>query len=161
MFGDPVSNPKGWEVILLKDCCIDEPNNGFFAKNEDYNNNGVPIIWISDFMNQFYVNTLSLKSVRVKSNDLKKYSVTYGDVLFCRSSLTFKGIAKASIIPKDMINPTIFECHIIRCKLNLNLLLPEFFRILSDTSFFRMQVEKNSKTSTMTTISQDGIINTK
>ncbi|MDO8641152.1 MAG: hypothetical protein Q7R33_06370, partial [Nitrosarchaeum sp.] len=75
------------------------------------------------------------------------------------SSLTIEGIGKASLIPENLDEPTIFECHIIKIKLNVDKLNPEFFRVLSETPFFRAQIMKNSKTATMTTISQDGIMN--
>lgn len=158
MFGDPVTNPKGWEVKTLQDCCVGAANNGFFAKSHSYGDSGVPIVWISDFIDKFYVQSSELKRVRINEKDVDKYLVKYGDVLFCRSSLNHEGIGKAAIVPRNLANKTIFECHIIRVTLDQSKLVPEFFRVLADTKYFRMQIETNSKTSTMTTIGQDGIV---
>lgn len=49
MFGDPVINPKGWEVKLVKD--VAEAKNGYAFKSTDYLENGVPLIRMSNFSN--------------------------------------------------------------------------------------------------------------
>ena len=52
----------------------------------------------------------------------------------------------------------LFECHVIRLPLDLQKCIPEFVQVLSTTDFFRRQVIAQSKTATMTTIGQDGIL---
>lgn len=159
MFGDPVTNPKGWEKVKLVDV-IDVPAmNGFFAKKKDYGH-GCPIIWISDFLNKFYVNIDGVRKVQASKSDIEKYKLKYGDALFCRSSLTVDGIGKASIIPPEIHSDCIFECHVIKLSFDVQRLLPEYFKQFSETNYFRAQIMKSAKTSTMTTISQDGILKT-
>jgi type I restriction enzyme S subunit len=92
--------------------------------------------------------------------DVAKYSVKYGDMLFCRSSLVAAGIGKASIVPQGTPNNVLFECHVIRLPLDLDKCVPEFMQVLSTTEYFRNQVIAQSKTATMTTIGQDGILKT-
>lgn len=89
-----------------------------------------------------------------------QFEVKYGDMLFCRSSLVAEGIGKASIVPEDVQDNVLFECHVIRLPLNLNKCVPEFIQTLSTMDFFRNQVVAQSKTATMTTIGQDGILKT-
>ena len=36
MFGDPVTNPLGWEVRSLGDLAVKKPNNGVFRRNHEY-----------------------------------------------------------------------------------------------------------------------------
>jgi type I restriction enzyme S subunit len=157
MFGDPATNPKGWPTRKLEDCIAGKPNNGFFAKAYHYHQEGLPIIWISDFIDRFYSNVIGLKRVRLGHDDVPKYQVKYGDVLFCRSSLNYEGIGKVGIVPKTLKETTIFECHIIRLRFDVGKVLPEFFRVFSDLPFFRKQIERRAKTATMTTIGQEGI----
>ncbi len=156
MFGNPVKNERGWDMKSLEDLIISKPDNGFFAKSDKYTEAGTEIVWINDFIDQTYVKQSGLRRVQIKPTDIK-YKIKYGDVLFCRSSLTLEGIGKCSIVPKLANEMTIFECHIIRLKVDINRLIPEYFRYLSDTDYFRGKIMKNAKTSTMTTISQDGI----
>ncbi|MFI3222583.1 MAG: restriction endonuclease subunit S [Methylococcaceae bacterium] len=156
MFGDPVSNPMEWNFSMIADLTEGKTLNGFFAKKEHYVESGTPIVWITDFINKIYVETDDLRRVSIKQDDIYKYKLAYGDVLFCRSSLTVEGIGKCAIVPKSITQDVLFECHIIKVRLGAQV-LPEYFRFLSNTSYFRSKVMKSAKTSTMTTISQDGI----
>ena len=81
-------------------------------------------------------------------------------MLFCRSSLVAEGIGKASIVPENTPTHILFECHVIRLPLDLTKCVPEFMQVQSTTDYFRNQVIAQSKTATMTTIGQDGILKT-
>lgn len=158
MFGDPYYNPNGWNKSSVKDISDSKAMNGFFAKNDEYTQDGaVGVIWLGDFINKFYSDTVGLRRINPSEKDFNKYRVEYGDILFCRSSLNVEGIGKASCVPNSE-EPLMFECHIIKTTLDRNKMIPEFFKVLSNTKYFRNQVMQNSKTATMTTISQDGII---
>lgn len=159
IFGNPIANPMDWEVKSIKDVISKPPVNGFFARNTEYITGNARIIWIGDFIDKLYTKTNEIRTVRALDNDIKKYKVKYGDILFVRSSLNVEGIGKASCIPKWVSKDTIFECHIIKVSLDLSKIIPEFFQIQSTLPFFRKQIYKNAKTATMTTISQSGIIN--
>ena len=158
MFGDPVRNPMGWEVRALGEVLRSKANNGFFAKNGEYSDDGdSQVMWVGDIVNRMHSNTFNLKKINVTDKDIDKYQVQYGDLLFCRSSLNVEGIGKASMVPKDVPPRTLFECHIIRAPLDTSVCLPEFIQALTTTNGFRIQIMSKAKTATMTTISQDGI----
>jgi len=101
-----------------------------------------------------------LPKTNADTKDIEKYEVKYGDMLFCRSSLVAEGIGKASIIPENLQEKVLFECHVIRLPLDLSKCVPEFMQVLSTMDYFRNQVIAQSKTATMTTIGQDGILKT-
>lgn len=160
MFGDPVMNEKGWEVVIYSSIMTEKPKNGFFAKNDIYCEDGnCEVIWISDFIDKMYCSLSNLKKVKATEKDIEKYKVAYGDMLFCRSSLTRAGIGKCSYVPEKVRNNTLFECHIIKTKIDLSKINPIFLQVQTTTDYFRNQVISNSKTSTMTTIGQNGIVN--
>lgn len=156
MFGDPVTNPKGWEETKLEDVITGTGQNGIFKKKKLYGE-GSQVIWIGDFIDMPYAKVNGLKRVKASEKEIEKYKVNYGDILFCRSSLNKEGIGKASIVPKINGEEILFECHIIKLSVDLEKVVPEFLRVLSDTKYFRNQIEKSAKTSTMTTISQKGV----
>lgn len=162
MFGDPALNPMEWNVVELSSLLVGKASNGFFAKNDEYKVNGnSKVMWLGDIINRRYSNTEGLKVVDVTEIQLKKYKVGYGDLLFCRSSLNKEGIGKASAVPKDVEDNIMFECHIIRTPLDLTKCIPEFIQVQSEMGYFRNQIMTQSKTSTMTTIGQEGILKTK
>lgn len=159
MFGDPEQNPKGWPVVNITELISGKVSNGFFAKREAYRDDGnVQVLGVANIVNRMYSNIESLPRTNATQADEEKYTVKYGDMLFCRSSLVAEGIGKASIVPKGTPRNILFECHVIRLPLDLQKCIPEFVQALSTTDFFRHQIIAQSKTATMTTIGQDGIL---
>ena len=159
LFGDPEKNPKGWPVVNITEIIGGKVSNGFFAKREAYRDDGnVQVLGVANIVNRMYSNIESLPRTNATQADEAKYAVKYGDMLFCRSSLVTEGIGKASIVPKGAPHNVLFECHVIRLPLDLQKCIPEFVQVLSTTDFFRRQIIAQSKTATMTTIGQDGIL---
>ena len=161
MFGDPVENPYNWNTVNISEILRSKASNGFFAKRDDYRSDGnIGVLGVVDIVNRMYSSVEELPRTNATSKDIEKYEVKYGDMLFCRSSLVAEGIGKASIVPENVPDNVLFECHVIRLPLDLNKCVPEFIQVLSTTEFFRNQVIAQSKTATMTTIGQDGILKT-
>ena len=158
MFGDPQSNCYNWKIVPLKDVMVGGALNGYFTKPQNYDIEGnVGVICVSDVVNRKYTNVNALRRAFASEKDLQKYCVKYGDMLFCRSSLVKEGIGKASIIPPHTENDILFECHVIKITLDISRVIPEYLQALSITDFFRIQVIRQSKTATMTTIGQKDI----
>jgi type I restriction enzyme S subunit len=158
MFGDPVTNPMGWEVKQLGEVLQNKASNGLFDKNSKYSENGnSQVMWVGDVVNRMYSNIIGLHRISVDESDISRYEVQYGDLLFCRSSLNVDGIGKASMVPVEVSARTLYECHVIRTPLELTICLPEFVQVFTTMDFFRNQIMSKAKTATMTTISQNGI----
>ena len=159
LFGDPERNPKKWPVVSITEIIRGKVSNGFFAKRDAYRNDGnVQVLGVANIVNRMYSNIEGLPRTNATQAEKEKYRVEYGDMLFCRSSLVAEGIGKASIVPQDTPQNVLFECHVIRLPLDLQKCVPEFVQALSTTPYFRKQIIAQSKTATMTTIGQDGIL---
>lgn len=161
MFGDPATNPMNWNKVNISEVIGGKVSNGFFAKRDHYVEEGnVSVMGVAYVVNRMYSQWQDLPRTNGTDKDIEKFEVKYGDMLFCRSSLVAEGIGKASIVPEDVPEKTLFECHVIRLPLDLTKCVPEFVQVLSTTEFFRQQIISQSKTATMTTIGQDGILKT-
>lgn len=161
MFGDPQINPFEWDEVNISEVVGGKVSNGFFAKRDDYVDDGnVSVLGVANVVNRMYSKVDGLPRTNAVAKDIEKFEVKYGDMLFCRSSLVAEGIGKASIIPENVHENVVFECHVIRLPLDLAKCVPEFMQTLSTMDFFRNQVISQSKTATMTTIGQDGILKT-
>ena len=159
LFGDPETNPLRWDKVNISAVVNGKVANGFFAKRDDYCENGnVQVLGVANVVNRMYSNVENLPKTNGTASDIEKYGVKYGDMLFCRSSLVATGIGKASVVSRDTPNNVLFECHVIRLPLDLTKCVPEFMQVLSTTDYFRKQIISQSKTATMTTIGQDGIM---
>ena len=161
MFGDPKDNPYEWEEVNISEVVGGKVSNGFFAKRDEYTDDGnISVLGVANIVNRMYSKIDNLPRTNANDKDIEKFEVKYGDMLFCRSSLVAEGIGKASIVPENVQEKVLFECHVIRLPLNLNKCVPEYMQLLSTTDYFRTQVISHSKTATMTTIGQDGILST-
>ena len=162
MFGDPYDNPMAWNECTLQDVLVGKPSNGFFAKPADYSEDGnAGIVCVGDVVNRKYSNVENLRRANADDKQLSKFKVKYGDILFCRSSLVKEGIAKASIIPDNCPENTLFECHVIRLPLNIEKVIPEYVQAFTTLEYFRTQMMDKSKTATMTTIGQKDVVSGK
>lgn len=159
MFGDPIINPFNWDELVIANVLRGKASNGFFAKRDEYCDNGnVSILGVTNIVNRMYSNCDNLPKTNANNTSIEKYRVQYGDMLFCRSSLVAEGIGKASIVPTNIPDNVLFECHVIRLPLDTNKVIPEYLQVLTTLDFFRNQVLASAKTATMTTIGQDGIL---
>ncbi|CAD5915938.1 putative protein MJ1218 [Planktothrix agardhii] len=124
MFGDPVTNPKGWEKVTLGNLLAEELQNGAYFEKDYYTNDltGVEMIHMSD---AFYgtVTRGNLKRVLVSDAEVKKYQLNSDDILIARRSLNYEGAAKPCLI-EDCCNPLIFESSLIRVRVKKNIINP-------------------------------------
>lgn len=158
MFGDFYDDSL-WETVNISKILKDKPSNGFFTKRNDYNSNGnVSVLGVASVVNRMYSNVENLPRTNASDKDIEKFKVKYGDLLFCRSSLVQEGIGKASIVPEDVDDIILFECHVIRFILDMNKCVPEYIQMFTTTNYFRNQILSGAKTSTMTTIGQSDIL---
>ncbi len=127
MFGDPATNPKGWDMANLGELLAEPLQNGAYFQKDCYvqDGNGVEMIHMSD---SFYgiVKRGNLKRVNATQVDIEKYGLNTNDVIITRRSLNYEGSAKPCLIPHGQ-EPLIFESSLIRVRVNQKMLDPIFF----------------------------------
>jgi type I restriction enzyme S subunit len=160
MFGDPVTNPMGWEVVSLERLLASPPQNGLYLPQDQYvsgdSKNGVEMVHMSDLFYEI-VRRGKLKRVEIGPADIKKYSVTHNDLLIARRSLNFEGAAKPCLIPRSS-EPLVFESSMMRITLNQARILPIYlFHYLSNERAKKARVIKYVTQSTISGINQDGV----
>lgn len=114
MFGDPITNPKGWDIVPLQDLLEEKAINGAYYPKEDYSNDGITMVHMADAFNG-KVSLEGIKRVRASEVDVNKFGLRSTDILVSRRSLTYKGAAKPCLIP-SLEEPLIFESSLIRIR---------------------------------------------
>lgn len=116
MFGDPVTNPMGWEVKPLKKLLGEKSINGAYYPKDLYSSGGTRMVHMA---NAFYgvVNPNEVKRVDAPLADIEKYGLLPTDILVSRRSLNYEGSAKPCLIP-ETDEPLIFESSLIRVRPN-------------------------------------------
>lgn len=127
MFGDPVTNPKGWRKISLGELLAEPLQNGAYFPKERYVEapDGVEMVHMSDAFYNF-VERGQLKRVQVTSEESEKYKLIPNDVLIARRYLNYEGSAKPCLI-SEADQPLIFESSLIRVRLNAEVIDSFFF----------------------------------
>jgi type I restriction enzyme S subunit len=159
LFGDPVTNPKGWPKKTLGQIARNKANNGIFRKNPEYlqaGAEGLPVVWVEELFRGDSIDISESRRVNPSRDEIEKYGLKTGDLLFCRSSLKLDGIAFNNVyLGAD--DQALFECHLIRISPNLSVASPVFLNVLLRLPCMRAVAKSKSKTATMTTIDQQGL----
>lgn len=156
MFGDPVTNPMGWEKATLGELAVTKPNNGVFRKNPDYSESrdlGLPVVWVAELFRGNMIDTSNSRRLEATAKEIDKYGLRCGDILFCRSSLKLDGIAFNNVY-LGKTNQALFECHLIRISPKTDICDPMFLNLQLRSAPMRAVLKLKSKTATMTTIDQ-------
>ncbi|MER0203471.1 MAG: restriction endonuclease subunit S [Nitrosomonas sp.] len=72
------------------------------------------------------ISTIDMELVLMDDKEISQMLVEKNDLLFARQSLVLAGAGKCSIV-KDVDQPTTFESHIIRVRLNKKISNPKFY----------------------------------
>ena len=159
MFGDPVTNPMGWEVRSLGDLAIEKPNNGVFRRNHEYSeslDSGLPVVWVVELFRGNRIDVSESRRLKATQAEIKKYGLLPGDLLFCRSSLKLDGIAYNNVFLGER-EEALFECHLIRVSPRTDVVNPMFLNLQLRSVPMRALLKSKSKTATMTTIDQKAL----
>jgi type I restriction enzyme, S subunit len=158
MFGDPVTNPKGWPVLSVEQLLADGLQNGAYFPKDRYtgDGSGVEMVHMKDAFHGV-VERGGLRRVDASTTDQKKYALHADDVLIARRSLNVGGSAKPCLIPPSD-RPLIFESSLIRVRLDQSRALPlYFFHYFANERARSKYVFPHVTTSTISGINQPGL----
>lgn len=97
MFGDPVTNPKGWEMSTIGNCV--DVLSGHAFKSSDFTSDGVPLIRISNLKGSSVNLAGCARIPEPKQGHLSKYRIQAGDTLIAMSGAT---TGKLGFVPTDL-----------------------------------------------------------
>ena len=118
MFGDPVKNPKGWEVVTIGDI-VTEVRYG--TSKPAVEGGKYPYLRMNNLTADGHLDLNDLKYIDIPDDEIEKCVVRKGDVLFNRTnSIELVGKTVVFDLQEDMI----IAGYIIRVRLNKRL-LPE------------------------------------
>jgi len=147
--------PEEWEVIKLGELSIDGINNGIFKKKHQYGR-GVLLVNVFDTYGSLCVNPSTLDRVEASKEEIIKFGLIKGDLLFVRSSLKYEGVGQCCMV-KLFNEPMVYECHLMRVRPNPKKVVPLYLVYYCNSTKFRSDLFSNAKIQTMTTLAQSDI----
>ena len=131
MFGDPVTNPMGWEVGRLEDCFSETRAGtccgpfGSALKKHEYVEDGIPVWGIDNVKPNQFIQERSLFITPAKFAQLRRYSVEPSDILISRA-----GTVGRMCVAMPAVEQSIIGSNLIRLTLNPGAMLPAYFACL-------------------------------
>ena len=118
LFGDPINNPKGWEVVTIGDI-VTEVKYG--TSKPAVEGGKYPYLRMNNLTSDGHLDLNDLKYIDISEDEIEKCVVRKGDVLFNRTnSIELVGKTAVFDLPDDMV----IAGYIIRVRLNERM-LPE------------------------------------
>ncbi|RME21342.1 MAG: hypothetical protein D6798_18385 [Deltaproteobacteria bacterium] len=142
MFGDPVTNPRGWPTVDLGKLLVDGPTNGLYRPSSDYGT-GTPIVRIDSFYDGAITDLSKLKRVAIESSVIERYALAAGQVLINRVNSP-EHLGKAALVP-DLNEPTVFESNMMRLTLDKEKVVPTFLVTQLLSPYLRRQIANSAK----------------
>lgn len=121
MFGDPVRNEKGWEVVLVSDVVVDTQYGT--ATKANASGRGVKVLRMNNVTYSGRIDLSELKSVELPRHSAAKFTVQRGDLLFNRTNSP-ELVGKTAVWNSD--EEYAFAGYLVRVRLNDELALPEY-----------------------------------
>lgn len=142
MFGDPVTNPKGWNLSELQHFILNGPQNGLYKPASSYGQ-GTPIIRIDGFKNGDIIDQKEFKRLSIDDNDIEKYKLNKLDFVINRVNSP-EYIGKTALI-RNIQENTIFESNMMRFNVNVQKLNPYYLLFLLRQKFILNQIAAKRK----------------
>ncbi len=118
MFGDPIKNPKGWEVVTIGDV-VTEVRYG--TSKPAVEGGKYPYLRMNNLTVDGHLDLNDLKYIDISDDEIEKCVVRKGDVLFNRTN-SIELVGKTAVF--DLSEDMVIAGYIIRVRLNERL-LPE------------------------------------
>lgn len=128
MFGDPIDNPKKFEVHKLSQLYINEKEGtkcgpfGSALKKDEYVNHGIPVWTMDNIQGMDFVPEQRLFITESKYKALEKYQVMNDDIIISRAGT----VGKMAIVNGQDLS-SIISTNLIRLRLDKTKLLPLYF----------------------------------
>lgn len=110
--------------VQLKEL-LSEPTRNGLTKPKAIRGQGVPMIAMGEVFANNRIYSIQMERVPVTDKELITSSIYDNDLLFARQSLVLEGAGKCCIV-KKVNEPTVFESHLIRVRVDKTKALPDY-----------------------------------
>jgi type I restriction enzyme S subunit len=142
------------EAIKFKDLVVDS-RNGLY-KPQSYYGSGVPIVRIDSFEGGEVRDYSELRRLQVTQEELEKFHLQSGDVLVNRVNGSLDELGKAAVV-RGLTEPTVFESNIMRFRVDIERVIPEFVVTFLSSPLGRVQIRAKARTIQQFSINQGDV----
>jgi type I restriction enzyme S subunit len=156
MFGDPVTNPKGWDKNILKSHLIDVKNGITRRPKTEEDKSGQIVLKLKHIRSNF-INYDCDNRILLENSEKTKFSVNIGDLLFIRVNGNPDYVGRCALHDNNKYE-VFFNDHIMRVRVDLNTFNSLFLCQYLNYPYGQREISKRVKTSAgQHTINQGGL----
>jgi len=149
------SLPSLWRPCHIGNLVIDRIKNGAFVKRERFGP-GAPFLNVADTYRSISADLNTVGRASCSKSEIAEFMLQPGDLIFVRSSLKREGIGRCCIV-ESVSEPSIYDCHLMRVRVDQRRIIPKFLAYFASTAHAKHDLIALSKTTTMTTLNQQGL----
>lgn len=142
MFGDPVSNSKGFPVVEFGSLIKSGPTNGLYKPASAYGE-GTRILRINNFYDGAIVGMDELRRLAVSPKEQETYSLAEGDIVINRVN-SREHLGKSALVPA-LDEPIVFESNMMRLSLHDSAINQKYCIDFLQSSSIKQQISKKAK----------------
>jgi type I restriction enzyme S subunit len=131
-----------WESKELGSLIFDGPKNGLYKSSTSYGQ-GVRILRIDNFYAGYTSSWEGLKRLTVSDAELNDFGLEVGDIVVNRVN-SMSHLGKSALI-RDLPEPCVFESNMMRLRLDVTQLMPEFGILVLTSVSGIGQLQQNAK----------------
>ncbi|RRV03401.1 restriction endonuclease subunit S [Stutzerimonas xanthomarina] len=143
--------PAHWAVCQVRHLMVGDTRNGLYKPEGEKDPDGVGFVQMGEaFRDRIFQGGVKDR-VQASNAELKNWGLEEGDLLFARRSIVLEGSGRCTRV--GLLNePHLFESSMIRIRLDLNRVSPEYLHLMFDSIGMRAQVLSTTKTVTISGI---------
>jgi type I restriction enzyme S subunit len=142
MFGDPVTNPKGWSAVELGTLIVKGPTNGLYKHASEYGS-GTPILRIDGFYDGRLVNHEKMKRVNLTSQEIEKFKLEERSLVINRVN-SREYLGKSAFI-SGLMEGTVYESNMMNFSVDESVINSMFLTELLRTPYAKKQILSAAK----------------
>lgn len=146
---------NGTRVVSLSSLLRAPLMNGVF-KEPDKAGRGTKLVNVFDLYGDTAINLDLVDRLEVSPEDEERFGVEEGDIFFTRSSLKPEGVGWSAYL-EEQHEPAVFECHVIRARVDADQCVPGFLSNYARTWLAREYLVARASVTTMATIDQGAL----
>lgn len=139
MFGDPATNPMGWEVVTIGDVVAISQYGTSEKSNQKQQ--GYPVLGMGNITYNGRIDLSSLAYIDLSQKEFEQLRLTSGDVIFNRTNST-ELVGKTACWRYSM--DAVLASYLVKLQLYPHV-IPEYFVALLNTPFFKQLFQERCK----------------
>lgn len=139
-----------WPRVKFESLYAESSRNGLY-KSKEFHGEGTRIVNMGELFAYAFIGNQDMQLIRLTDDELSRFSLVSGDLLFARRSLIEEGAGKCVIVV-DHDTPMVFESSIIRVRPNQDLCDSRFYYY-----YFLSPIGRSIIKSIVTGVAQKGI----